>query len=142
MNRCHIPVVLLDPRVHVLTEPAYHLEGRRLVVFESIDLRALFEHLVGCVRALCAEIVDLVEAGVLLPEEFLDVPHRVPIDRLEPLAREAHRNDPRCDVREIEIETILHKTSLVPRNEPFNDVITPFVVRNSHLHVDFFDLRI
>jgi hypothetical protein len=134
----YVSIIPAHKLVDILAEPVNHVEVGRLMIVESEVLALLVEASVP-VATLAAQIVHFVESGMFPAEEFLHIPHRVAVDGLEPFAWETHGYDPRGDIGQVQIETVLHIPSLVSRHQPLNNVITSLVIRDAHLCVDLFD---
>lgn len=75
---------------------------------------------------------------MLFPEEVLHVLHRISVHSLQALTGEPHSYNSWSDVGKVKIEAALDESPLIFGYQSLDDIVSPFVIRDAHLRVDFF----
>jgi len=105
-----------EPGVHVGAKARHDFEHARVVVLkgEAHDAAA---KVAGVVRALGAEVVDAVAAGVPRLEKALHLRQRVAVQAFAAHARVAHGDDAPRDVRQVEVKAVGDEAPLLLGHE-------------------------
>ena len=116
MDGDDVLVALRQEGVDVLAEQPQHGQRARVVVLEgeALDGGEVPFEVVG---ALDAEVVDAVVARVARVEEALHLGHGVAVHALDARGGEAHGDEPRRDVRQVQVEAVLLEAPLLLRDQ-------------------------
>ena len=120
MDSDYVVRARLQVAVHMSAARQQQLQGGGVVIHEGIPYYTSMIH-VQSVATLSHKVEDLEVARVALVKETVDVVGRVAVGALPSSSRRvAHCDDPRSDVRQVEIKAILLESFLVQRDKRAN----------------------
>lgn len=139
---CHdISLVYAHPLIHIFTESVNHIELWRIVIIKSKVLADIIKAPIR-VAPFSAQIVYFIKPSMFFPKEVLHVFHRIPVYRFDPFTRKPHRDYPRRNIWQIEVEAALDEPPFILRYESLDNIVAPLIVRDTHLWIHFFHLRL